>query len=277
MECLKLSIDRINKFEQIKPDIHIYCNNNRVSKEEIEQCLEKFKGKKSIFQDSFNAGYLLGAHTGLKVNYNVCKNYDYVIHLHPDVIFIEESKIFNFLKGALDKDIDFLISEFPEGIEGFGSDFFIFKPKKNHFKDLIDITSAKYVGASPEALLRRYILENNISYFRLPRWDSYNLNPAGKCWFRDRDDIGLCHEHNLDNTLRYLGISPCRKHRGPEGFIQCANEGETYTLSSLSDVAYGLDGRYHYLYNKAGKVTFNNETFGDSFVGVTKSGFYKPL
>jgi PKD domain/Carboxypeptidase regulatory-like domain/PA14 domain len=61
----------------------------------------------------------------------------------------------------------------------------------------------------------------------------------------------------------------------PPGYTWCASEGGSYSLSGLSDVAYGGDGKFNYFYNQTGTVTFNNALFGDPAPGVTKSGFYK--
>ena len=64
---------------------------------------------------------------------------------------------------------------------------------------------------------------------------------------------------------------------GPQGFTWCASEGGSYTLSGLSDVAYGVDGQFSYSRNKTGTITFSNAVFGDPAPGVSKGGFYKLL
>ncbi len=61
----------------------------------------------------------------------------------------------------------------------------------------------------------------------------------------------------------------------PPGYTYCADEGGTFTLPALSNVAYGAQGKYAYLYNQSGTITFNNGTFGDPAQGVPKSGYYK--
>ena len=58
-------------------------------------------------------------------------------------------------------------------------------------------------------------------------------------------------------------------------YTYCADEGETYELNKLSDVAFGYKGRFNYLYNKIGRITFNNETFGDPCPKQKKMGYYK--
>lgn len=63
--------------------------------------------------------------------------------------------------------------------------------------------------------------------------------------------------------------------QGPPGYILCAEEGDTFHLPARSDVAYGVDGHYAFLYNRIGVIVFNNETFGDPYPGYHKYGYYK--
>jgi len=64
--------------------------------------------------------------------------------------------------------------------------------------------------------------------------------------------------------------------QGPAGYIYCAREGESFTLPAKSHVAYGADGKFKFLYNQTGTITFNTATFdGDPIFGTVKSGFYK--
>lgn len=63
----------------------------------------------------------------------------------------------------------------------------------------------------------------------------------------------------------------------PPGYTKCANEGQSYTLPGVCDVAYGANGKFFYKYRVIGSITFNNATFGDPIPGVYKAGFYKQL
>jgi hypothetical protein len=59
-------------------------------------------------------------------------------------------------------------------------------------------------------------------------------------------------------------------------FIKCADDGESFTLPGVSDVAYGANGRYYYLYGVSGTITFNGATFGGEPVAFApKEGFYR--
>lgn len=63
---------------------------------------------------------------------------------------------------------------------------------------------------------------------------------------------------------------------GPEGYTWCASEGGSFTLPATSDVAYGANGSYYYMYGKSGRVTFNTATFGgDPIPNTVKSGYYR--
>jgi C1A family cysteine protease len=63
---------------------------------------------------------------------------------------------------------------------------------------------------------------------------------------------------------------------GPPGYTWCTGEGGSFALFGESDVAYGGEGQFKYLYKKAGTITYNNPTFdGDPVPGVPKNGFFK--
>jgi hypothetical protein len=63
--------------------------------------------------------------------------------------------------------------------------------------------------------------------------------------------------------------------QGPTGYTYCANEGQSFTLPAKSDIAYGENNKFAYIYNQTGTVTFNNALFGDPAPGVPKKGYYK--
>jgi hypothetical protein len=60
----------------------------------------------------------------------------------------------------------------------------------------------------------------------------------------------------------------------PPGYTQVAQEGETKTFNTPTNVAYGANGIFAYLNNVQGKVTFSPSTFGyDPVRNVVKGGF----
>ena len=71
----------------------------------------------------------------------------------------------------------------------------------------------------------------------------------------------------------FMGNTWCQ---GPPGYTFCAGENQIFLLPAKSHVAYGANGKFKYLYNQTGEITFSNETFGgDPIFGVVKLGYYK--
>lgn len=62
---------------------------------------------------------------------------------------------------------------------------------------------------------------------------------------------------------------------GPDGYVRCAGEGESIVLREARDVAYGAKGRFKFVANRSGAVTFDNTTFGDPIPGVPKAGYLR--
>ena len=62
---------------------------------------------------------------------------------------------------------------------------------------------------------------------------------------------------------------------GPDGYVRCAGEGESFVLREARDVAYGARGQFRFLAGRSGTVTFDNATFGDPIPGVGKNGYFK--
>jgi len=62
----------------------------------------------------------------------------------------------------------------------------------------------------------------------------------------------------------------------PPGYIYCGNEHDTVVFTETVDVAYGINGSYYFEEDVTGSVTFENERFGDPYVGTLKAGYYRP-
>lgn len=73
----------------------------------------------------------------------------------------------------------------------------------------------------------------------------------------------------------YIFLSSQLLAQGPPGYTYAADEGQSFTLPAKSDLAYGANNQFAYLYNQSGTVTFNNPTFGDPAPGWPKKGYYK--
>ena len=79
-------------------------------------------------------------------------------------------------------------------------------------------------------------------------------------------------------TRQEAGVSTTDCNGIPEGYIYLGDEGDTKTLPSTSDVAYGHGCGFTYLFNVSGSVAINNGTFGgDPAPGVPKKSYYKTV
>ncbi len=76
--------------------------------------------------------------------------------------------------------------------------------------------------------------------------------------------------------IAFLFSSQMMLAQAPSGYTYCANEGQSFTLPAKSDIAYGANNQFAYLFNQTGTVTFSNPFFGnDPAPGVPKLGYYK--
>jgi hypothetical protein len=82
------------------------------------------------------------------------------------------------------------------------------------------------------------------------------------------DGCNICVGGNTGKSKIVNGI--------PDGYVLLGNEGDTKTLPTKSDVVYGHDCRFTYLYGVTGSVAINNGTFGDPAPGQVKKAYYKP-
>ena len=128
----------------------------------------------------------------------IFNNYDYVIHLHPDVFLTDDKYLMDVLVENINNDIVFFITRcFPNDVTMFGFDFFIFKPKLLHKNIFID--ELYTFTESPEHYLHNIIQKNNIKYTFIKRYEN-------NCWFPRRIDenLKLYHEHNLENVKQLI-------------------------------------------------------------------------
>jgi len=83
------------------------------------------------------------------------------------------------------------------------------------------------------------------------------------------DGCNICVEGNTGKSKIVTGI--------PDGYIFLGNEGDTKTLPAKSDVVYGHDCSFTYLYGVSGSIAINNATFGDPAPGQVKKAYYKTI
>ena len=152
----------------------------------------KWLANTTIHLSPNNIGHSLGGIEAVNEIYELYNldNYDYVVHLHPDV-YITNPQIFNeILEIYQDSNITFFNTHSYPDDRFYDFDFFIFRPKLlkiNIFNQYHNWT--EFV----EYYLHDKIFEHSVTHEILPRF----LNND---WYPRRIDLlGLWHEHN--NTL----------------------------------------------------------------------------
>ena len=181
-------------------DIFIYCNNPEIQ-DDVLKYYQKFNQKnKRILITSLNSGFSIGGVEAVSkgIEMGIFNEYDYVIHLHPDVFITDDLYLKDVLLNNIDNDIVFFITKsYPNDEKFFSFDFFIFKPKlltKNIFiEKLYSFTT------SPEHYLHDMIQENNIKYTFIKRFDNNNWYPR-----RIDDHLKLYHEHDMNKVINLL-------------------------------------------------------------------------
>jgi hypothetical protein len=181
-------------------DIYIYCNNPEIQNSIVDYYQNFNQENKRLLITSLNSGYRSGGVEALSQGFEmgIFNEYDYVIHVHPDVFITDDVYLTEILVNNIDNDTAFFITKSePNDPKFFSFDFFIFKPKlltKNIFiEELYTFTS------SPEHYLHDMIIKNNITYTFIKRFDNDYYYPR-----RIDDHLKLYHEHDLNNVVDLL-------------------------------------------------------------------------
>jgi hypothetical protein len=186
-------------------DVFIHCNNPDIHNSIINYYQNFNQQNKKLFITSINAGYRVGGVQAISegIELGIFKDYDYVIHLHPDVFIIDDNYLTEVLLENLNNDVVFLVNKsVPHNPKFLSFDFFIFKPKlltKNIFID--ELYTFKQ---APEQYLHDMIIKYNIKYIFVKRFNNDNWEPR-----RIDDNLRLYHEHDLNKVqslLNYLKI-----------------------------------------------------------------------
>ena len=181
-------------------DIYIYCNNPGIHNNIVNYYQEFSQKNKRLFITSLNNGFRCGGVEAVSegIEMGIFKDYDYVIHLHPDVFITEDTYLTQVLLENLNNDIVFFITKsIPNAPKFFSFDFFIFKPKlltKNIF-----IENLYTFNCCPEHYLHDMIKKNNINYTFIKRFDNNHWQPR-----RIDSNLKLYHEHNMKKVENLL-------------------------------------------------------------------------
>ena len=113
-------------------DIYIYCNNPGISPEIIKWYSMFNQKNKHLLITTSNAGHRVGGVEAVSKGYDMglFKDYDYVIHCHPDVFLTDETYLVEILRNNISNDkVFFITKSVPHDDKFFSFDFFVFKPK----------------------------------------------------------------------------------------------------------------------------------------------------
>jgi len=178
-------------------DVFIYCNNSEIDKDLLTYYKE-FNAPKQLFVTTLNSGHRTGGVEAVSEAYDmgIFKEYDYVIHLHPDVFIIDDAPLKQIMTQNLTNDTVFFITHSIPNEQFFSFDFFIFKPKLlpiNIFKGPFE--------ECPEIHFHNIIKKHNIKYTIVPRYHDNLFFP------RKVDMLKLYHEHELDKVVQLLQLN----------------------------------------------------------------------
>lgn len=181
-------------------DILMYCNNVNVQDDIIRYFKEFSIQNKFLYITSKNEGYRMGNTEAMSDIYDmkIFQKYDYVIHAHPDVFIVDDTKLMDILETNLHNDICYLITKSVPKDDRYSSlDFFIFKPKLLGHNIFIDeLYSWK---GTPEHYFYEMLVKHDVKFKFIPRFSDDNYLPR-----RIAENIGIWHEHELPKVREYL-------------------------------------------------------------------------
>ena len=104
LDELKIYSYFFNKFNHIKNfDIFIYNTNKNISEQMVRNNVN-VNTNVYVHCDANNEGYVLGLFSGLSQNYDFYREYDFIVHLHPDVFILDDKKLYELLIDQKDEN-----------------------------------------------------------------------------------------------------------------------------------------------------------------------------
>lgn len=208
-------------------DVIYHCNNKNIQREELEKKLSKIPFRKLdlIYSPQKNVGgYPYGQFEAICDAWGRLQEYDWVIHLHPDVFIIDEERLLGALRKADSEQADMVVCPiFALAHPSFATDFFAFRPSAvplSVFESYHPLESTKVV-VPLENLFFIEVHRARLKYDVAHRFAHGQYN-------RDIDRLGLWHEHHLQRMKLYLKqgwlrwiptMTRCATH--PFGLLKC--------------------------------------------------------
>lgn len=222
MEEYKIQSFFINKFKFIKDfDVIIYSNSNQ-TEEELRTYCQGIPNIKEYLTFQRNTGYVSGLFTGLAEHFEKFKEYDFVVHLHPDVFIYDDSDLYNNLRIMDWLNFDLLTSPslhtMKYQVDGIAhgtdrgwnpnnpfvkencfhaTDIFVFNPSK------IDVGffDSSFHGET------EHIFTHNIYKYNLKVLYWSRPSKVLEDMFFTKDSCGIWHSHDLNSVRDSFGIS----------------------------------------------------------------------
>lgn len=213
----KYQLNILNKLNNIDLDLSIdiilHNNNKNYNLNILKNSLDKDKLLKLKYINNIdyihtnkNIGYLWGAQEALSDNFDKFKKYDYVIHLNINVFITNLLTLLRYLYNNLNNESIFFVNIFRNGIEGFRTNFTIFKPIYNIYLNYDNelVKKKLYPRPIPEKMLEYQIKKNNIKFTILPQdFNVYSDSKLNKLNKINYIEYKIFHIHCEDN-LKYV-------------------------------------------------------------------------
>lgn len=251
-------------------DILFYCNSSEIPEQKLIKYLNLWPQKnKTLIHTDKNIGYKWGGHEAVSETYDIWKDYDTCIHIHPDVFILQDNIIWNIINNT---NTDFITSYNldPNKTKHFAFDFFIFNPKQIfnkhdkifNFFDLYLDENQRNNTDMPEQLLLQLINKYNLTSGIVQRYHNHHWEP------RRPDMIGLYHEHDLNKIINITNYNIVPVFINIERFKErkenCINIFKNLFPNRFYQFS-GVDGKYINIHPTSLKnislVQFNNELY----------------
>ena len=210
VEELEIAQGIYNKNDFLKQmDVLLHCNNPSIDKKKIAGIIDGFDapGKKVIFSEQ-NSGHHSGVAEAIHSIYEQLKEYDFVIHTHPDVFLVHTKKLEETLHAYATEDVDYIVWDIPRTVaweatireNEYTSDFFIFRPKEenNIFRHYYEYWE-KNPSSGCERFLHYAIHKDHLKVGRLDRDPYAAMIPKSS-----PEPFGIWHCHHLPHLKEYM-------------------------------------------------------------------------
>lgn len=223
IDCYKWQAKFYKKFKHITEyDVIIY-DNSSISREALLDATRDFPVTPTIFSQQENKGYFLGQLYAINQCFDLLSKYDYVIHHTCDSFFINDYRLYDFLRNFEVHDgVGLMTNQYlfhPRNNNDvktptmcYGTDVFVFKPS---ILDKVFWEKTLTYGNMPPELIMYKALKDMSLYVLV--WTRMFITAKGHhlcaptgddlCGYPLRyfaDEIGISHTHDLSYLEKYL-------------------------------------------------------------------------